>query len=137
MRCKQCGKEFIPEITTIRPDGSINVAGKEFCSFECCNVWTKHHGGWSADATYHQKAHYKHKAKKGLSVSLDEWKQAVNSIIFYSGRHDMTQGQFADMIGLSPKLINQICTYNYIPETTSGKAYRLVMGFYKSGRYKE
>ena len=137
MRCKQCGKEFIPEITTIRPDGSINVAGKEFCSFDCCNEWVKHHGGWSADTTFHLKAHHNFNVKKGIPANLAKWRNAVNSIIFYMGRHDLTQKQFGVIVGLSTKSINKICSYNYIPETTSGKSYRIIMGFYESGRYKE
>ena len=35
-KCKVCGKTFIPFKTTRRPDGSINVAGWDYCSFQCC-----------------------------------------------------------------------------------------------------
>lgn len=35
-RCIVCGKMFIPFTTTKKPDGTINVAGKDYCSFQCC-----------------------------------------------------------------------------------------------------
>lgn len=35
-RCVVRGKMFIPFTTIRRPDGTINVAGKDYCSFQCC-----------------------------------------------------------------------------------------------------
>lgn len=35
-RCVVCGRPFIPYQTTRRPDGSLSVAGKDYCSFQCC-----------------------------------------------------------------------------------------------------
>lgn len=34
--CKVCGKIFIPFTTTRRPDGTLSVAGWDYCSFQCC-----------------------------------------------------------------------------------------------------
>lgn len=34
--CKVCGKIFIPFTTTGRPDGTLSVAGWDYCSFQCC-----------------------------------------------------------------------------------------------------
>lgn len=35
-RCVVCGKMFIPFTTTRRPDGTLSVAGWDYCSFQCC-----------------------------------------------------------------------------------------------------
>lgn len=35
-RCVVCGRTFMPYSTTMRPDGTISVAGKYYCSFQCC-----------------------------------------------------------------------------------------------------
>lgn len=68
-RCVVCGRLFMPYETTRRPDGSINVAGKDYCSFQCCEEENpsfrrkeKHRGNLD-----HYQGHRNNSNKKGSS----------------------------------------------------------------------
>ena len=123
MRCKQCGKEFIPEITTIRPDGSINVAGKEFCSFQCCQAWTEAHEG--------------PKKPKPPSVDPKEWETILKSCEKYFYRHDMGPVAIGRMFGLTSAMVSLILARKWKPRVKDSGSYIRLKEFYTSGRYKE
>ena len=143
MRCKNCGGEFMPCTTKERPDGSINVAGKEFCSFQCCQAWTEAHEGWSEG---HQN-HVTHAARpfkvprpkkpKPPSVDPKEWETILKSCEKYFYWHDMGPVAVGRMFGLSSALVSLILARKWKPRVKDSGSYIRLKEFYTSGRYKE
>ena len=143
MRCKQCGREFRPFSTTIREDGTINVAGKEFCSFQCCQAWTEAHEGWSEG---HQN-HVTHaarpfkvprpKKRKPPSVDPKEWETILKSCEKYFYRHDMGRVAIGRMFGLSSAMVSLILARKWKPRVKDSGCYMKFKDFYDSGRYRK
>ena len=127
MRCKQCGKEFRPFSTTIREDGSINVAGKEFCSFECCQAWTEAHMSKNE-----RKSHPLQDV-----VDLAEWEEIVSGCERYFERHKMLHKDIARMFRISRSYVGLILRRKWQPRNKYSECYMKFKDFYDSGRYKK
>ena len=140
MRCKQCGREFRPFTTQIREEGSINVAGKEFCAFECCRLWTDAHGGWSEAHTNHVTHMSKNERKSHPLqdvVDLAEWEEIVSGCERYFKRHKMLHKDIARMFRISRSYVGLILQRKWKPRNKYSGCYMKFKDFYDSGRYKK